>query len=94
MMRLNGPRVPKSYPKTKSKKSVSLKVRAAKGHNKGSDNPSTKVSEVTQKKVSRMSSNGPPRNYFEALKTNLKTCAKGTKLRVYIMTKGHRFWLV
>ena len=31
-----------------------------------------------------MSSNGPPRNYFEALKMNLKTCAKGTKLRVYI----------
>ena len=30
-----------------------------------------------------MSSNGPPRNYFEALKTNLKSCAKGTKLRVY-----------
>ncbi|RVW62856.1 Retrovirus-related Pol polyprotein from transposon 17.6 [Vitis vinifera] len=30
-----------------------------------------------------MSSHGPPRNYFEALKTNLKTCAKGTKLRVY-----------
>ena len=30
-----------------------------------------------------MSSNQPPRNYFEALKTNLKSCAKGTKLRVY-----------
>ena len=30
-----------------------------------------------------MSSNGPPRNYYGALKTNLKTCAKGTKLRVY-----------
>ncbi|RVW24349.1 hypothetical protein CK203_098646 [Vitis vinifera] len=32
-----------------------------------------------------MSSHGPPRNYFEALKTNLKTCAKGTKLRVYTL---------
>ncbi|RVW29653.1 Retrovirus-related Pol polyprotein from transposon RE1 [Vitis vinifera] len=30
-----------------------------------------------------MSSHGPPRNYFEALKTSLKTYAKGTKLRVY-----------
>ena len=55
----------------------------AKGHNKGSDNPSTEVSEVIQKKVSCTSSNGPPRSYYGALKMNLKTCAKGTKLRVY-----------
>ncbi|RVW35693.1 Leaf rust 10 disease-resistance locus receptor-like protein kinase-like 1.1-like 2.1 [Vitis vinifera] len=33
--------------------------------------------------VSRTSSNGPPRNYRGALEVNLKTCAKGTKLRVY-----------
>ena len=46
-------------------------------------NPSTKVSKVGQKKVSSMSSNGPPRNYYGALEVNLKTCAKGTKLRVY-----------
>ena len=38
---------------------------------------------MTQKKVSRTSSNGPPRNYRGALEVNLKTCAKGTKLRVY-----------
>ena len=36
------------------------------------------------KKVSSMSNNGPPRNYYGALEVNLKTCAKGTKLRVYI----------
>ena len=34
-----------------------------------------------------MSSNGPPRNYYGVLKTNLKTCAKRTKLRVYSVTK-------
>ena len=38
---------------------------------------------VTQKKVSRTSSNGPPRSYYGALKMDLKTCAKGTKLKVY-----------
>ena len=43
----------------------------------------TKVSKVAQKKVSSMSSNGPPRNYYGVLEVNLKTCAKGTKLRVY-----------
>ena len=59
------------------------KLRLPRDHNKGSDNPLTKVPEVTQKKVSCTSSNGPPRNYFEVLKTNSKTCAKGTKLRVY-----------
>ena len=59
------------------------RIGAAKGHNKGSDNPSTKVSEVAQKNVSSMSSYGPPRNYCGALEVNLKTCAKGTKLRVY-----------
>ena len=48
-----------------------------------SDNPLAKISKVTQKKVSRTSSNGPPKSYYGALKTNLKTCAKGTKLRVY-----------
>ena len=35
------------------------------------------------KKVSSMSSNGLPRNYYGALKMNLKTCVKGTKWRVY-----------
>ena len=34
-----------------------------------------------------MSNNGPPRNYCGALELNLKTCAKGTKLRVYILTE-------
>ena len=38
---------------------------------------------MTQKKISCTSSNGPPRNYCGSLKTNLKTCAKGIKLRVY-----------
>ena len=46
--------------------------RAAKGHNKGLNNLSTKISEVTQKKVSGMSSHGPPSNYCGALKTNFK----------------------
>ena len=50
---------------------------------RGLINPSTKVSEVAQKKVSSTSSNGPPRNYCGALEVNLKACAKGTKLRVY-----------
>ncbi|RVX02552.1 Retrovirus-related Pol polyprotein from transposon TNT 1-94 [Vitis vinifera] len=38
-----------------------------------------------------MSSHGPPRNYCGALKTNLKTCVKGTKLRVYneLICRGH-----
>ena len=35
-----------------------------------------------------MSSTGPPRNYCGALKTNLKTCVKGTKLRVYSRASG------
>ena len=30
-----------------------------------------------------MSSYGPPKNYRGALEVDLKTCAKGTKLRVY-----------
>ena len=38
---------------------------------------------MTQKKVSCTSSDGPPRSYYGALKTNLNTCTKGTKLRVY-----------
>ena len=50
---------------------------------RGQINPSTKVFEVAQKKVSSMSSNGPSKNYCGALEVNLKTCAKGTKLRVY-----------
>ena len=40
---------------------------------------------MAQKKVSSTSNNGPPRNYFRALEVNLKTCAKWTKLRVYIL---------
>ncbi|RVW70595.1 hypothetical protein CK203_065132 [Vitis vinifera] len=47
------------------------KIRAAKGHNKGLDNPSTKVSEVAKKKVSSMRSYGTPRNYCKVSnKTN------------------------
>ena len=42
---------------------------------------------MAHKKVSSMSNNGPPRNYCGALELNLKTCAKGTKLRVYILTE-------
>ena len=38
------------------------------------------------KKISSMSSNGLPRNYCGALEVNLKTCAKGTKLKVYIIS--------
>ena len=38
---------------------------------------------MTQRKVSGMSSHGPSRNYCGTLKMNLKTCDKGTKLRVY-----------
>ena len=34
-----------------------------------------------------MSNNGPPRNYCGTLELNLKTCAKWTKLRVYILTE-------
>ena len=41
------------------------------------------VFEVVQKKVSSMSSNGPPRNYCGVLEVNLQTCAKWTKLRFY-----------
>ena len=40
------------------------------------------------KKVSSVSSYRPPRNYCGALEVNLKTCAKGTKLRstaIYII---------
>ena len=36
--------------------------------------------------VSCTSSNGPPRNYSGVLEVNLKTCAKGTKSRVYTRT--------
>ncbi|RVX07285.1 Retrovirus-related Pol polyprotein from transposon RE2 [Vitis vinifera] len=35
-----------------------------------------------------MSSHGPPRNYRGALEVDLKTCAKGTKLRVYSPYQG------
>ena len=69
----NGPSVSKSYPK------IGLPKVAIRGQ----IILQLKISRVTQKKVSRTSSNGPPRSYYGALKTNLKTCAKGTKLRVY-----------
>nr|CAN73928.1 hypothetical protein VITISV_013262 [Vitis vinifera] len=36
-----------------------------------------------------MSNNGPPRNYCGAPEVNLKTCAKGTKWRVYRSTFGY-----
>ena len=39
---------------------------------RGQINVSTKVSEVTQKKVNCTSSNGPPRNYYGTLKTKFK----------------------
>ena len=76
----NGPCVPKTIIKVneKPKSKLGLPIITIRGQ----INPSTKISKVTQKKVSGMSSHGPPRNYG-ALKTNLKTCAKGTKLRVY-----------
>ena len=35
-----------------------------------------------------MSSNGSPRNYYGKLEVNLKTCAKGTKWRVYKYALG------
>ena len=38
---------------------------------------------MAKKKVSSMSSNGPPSNYCGAPEVNLKTCAKRTKWRVY-----------
>ena len=47
---------------------------------RGQINPSTKVSEVAQKRVSCMSSHGPPRDYYGVLKEHLKTCAKGDKI--------------
>ena len=50
---------------------------------RGQINHSTKVFEVAQKKISSISSNGSSKNYCGALEVNLKTCAKGTKLRVY-----------
>ena len=55
---------------------------------KGQIIPSTEVSEVTQKKVNYTSTNGPPRNHYGTLKTKLKTCAKGTKLRVYTVIEN------
>ena len=78
----NGPGVSKSYPK-KNNKSLSLKLGLPRVIIRGQINLSTKVSEATRKKVSCTSSNGPLRNYRGALEVNLRTCAKGTKLRVY-----------
>ncbi|KAJ9691502.1 hypothetical protein PVL29_013627 [Vitis rotundifolia] len=69
--------------------SPNLNLKSSQGHNlEPHKNPSTKVPKVTQKKVSSMSSNEPPRNYCRALEVNLKTCAKGTKWRVYTMAIG------
>ena len=94
-MNLSGPRVvpnrpgvSKSYPK-KNNKSLSLKLGLPRVTIRGQINLSTKVSEVTHKKVSCTSSNGPPRGYCGALEVNLKTCAKGTKLRVYNVISVH-----
>ncbi|KAJ9671211.1 hypothetical protein PVL29_027276 [Vitis rotundifolia] len=69
--------------------SPNLNLKGSQGHNvEPHKNPSTKVPKVTQKKVSSINSNGPPRNYYGALEVNLKTCAKGTKWRVYTMAIG------
>ena len=51
--------------------------------------PQPKSPRWLKKRVSRTSSNGPPRNYRGVLKVNLKTCANGTKLRDYT----YRIWL-
>ena len=47
------------------------------------DKPLNQSPQSGSKNISSMSSNGPPRNYCGALEVNLKTYAKGTKLRVY-----------
>ena len=82
----NGPCVPKTIIKVneKPKSKLGLPIITIRGQ----INPSTKISKVTQKKVSCTSSNRPPRNYCGAPKVRLKTCTKGIKLRVY---NGH--WL-
>ena len=89
MMRLSGPRVvpngpsvSKSYPKKKQEKPKS-KLGLPSVTIRGHIILRPKSPRWVKKKVSSMSSNGPPRNYCGALKTNLKTCAKGEKLRVH-----------
>ena len=66
----NGPSVSKSYPKKKEKPKSKLGLPRV--TIRGRINLSTKVSEVTQKKVNCTSSNGPPRNYYGTLKTKFK----------------------
>ena len=91
---LNGPSVPRyailkvnlNELSKKEKKILGLtNLRLPRVTIRGKINPSTRVSEVAQKKISYMSRNGPPENYCGALEVNLKTCAKGTKWRIYNM---------
>ena len=73
---------PKSYPKKKGKKKPKSKLGLPKVI-MGLDKSLNQSLRGNSKKVSSMSSNGPPRNYGGVLEVNFKTCAKGTKLRVY-----------
>ena len=75
-MCLNGPKVRLSRPRVVPNGPPRVTIR-------GQIIPRPKSLRWLKKKVSSMSSNRPSRNYRGALKTNLKTCAKWTKLRVY-----------
>ena len=68
----------------KGKVKPSLNLKGSQGHNVELDKPLNQTLQSGLENISSMSRNGPPRNYYGALEMNLKTCAKGTKWRVYI----------
>ncbi|KAL6312710.1 hypothetical protein AAG906_024668 [Vitis piasezkii] len=60
-----------------------LNLKGNQGRNIELDKPLNQSLQSGSRKVSYTSSSRPSRNYYGALKVNLKICAKGTKLRVY-----------
>ena len=53
------------------------------GHKVESNKPFNQSLQNGSENISSMSNNGPLRHYYGALEMNLKTCTKGTKMRVY-----------
>ena len=64
-----------------------LNLKGSQGCNVEPDKPLNQSLQSGSENISSMSSNGPPRNTCGALEVNLKTCAKGTKGRVYSFIK-------
>ena len=60
-----------------------LNLKGNQGHNMELGKPLNQSLQSVSENISSMSSNGSSKRHCGALKTNLKTCAKWTKWRVY-----------